>query len=175
MGNTFLGLKMSQHWLDFQVWEDFFQTYKFGTFVELGTDEGGMSVYFGLQCAHRGIYFHTFDHQQWHNFSSGVPARLNLESCFHHVDLFSKEGIQAVKDVMLAFPKPLAIFFDDGNKPREWKTFAPLTSPGDFCIVHDWDEEFKAEDLGDVAVERILAHQSDFYEHGWKARFFVRV
>lgn len=175
MGTTFLGQPMSQNWNDFAIWEEFFNTCRVETFIELGTGNGGMSTYFALQCAHRNILFHTFDHQTWFNFDEGVPKFLNLKSRFHFFDLFSEVGTRAVTELIQAAPKPMAIFFDDGNKPREWKTFAHLTSPGDYCIVHDWGTEFMPEDVGDVPVARILEEMSDLRPDGWKAMWFRRI
>lgn len=173
---SFLGMKASQSYEDFPIWEEFFNRYPVQTFVELGTDNGGMTVFFALQCAQRGIHhFHTFDNQDWVDYSRGLPHLLNLRSTFHHYDLFSEEGIRAVSEIIVNSPKPLAIFFDDGDKPREWKTFAHLTSPGDFCIVHDWGVEFHAADLGDVKVERIMTDMADARRMDWRAEWFRRL
>jgi cephalosporin hydroxylase len=173
---TFLGIPMSQDWNDFHIWEMFFENYPIRTFVELGTGNGGMSTYFALQCAKRGIDFHTYDHQQWFDyFTDSVSNFLQLPQRYHRIDLFSDEGTQEIDRVIRNSPKPLAIFFDDGNKPREWALFAPATSPGDFCIVHDWEAEFFPKDIGDVKVERILAELADARPNGWKAQWFKRV
>lgn len=172
---TFLGIKASQSWNDFPIWEEFFNQNPIRTMVELGTDLGGMSTFLALQCYQRRIYFHTFDHEKFFDFSLGVPALLNLQACTHWFDIFSDSGSGAVADIIVSSPKPLAIFFDNGNKPREWSIFAPMTSPGDFCIVHDWDNEFHQEDIGDVPVERILTELSDARPPGWKSMWFRRI
>lgn len=175
MINTFLGLRCSQDWNDFPIWEAFFRNFEVRTFIELGTDNGGMSLYFLLQCLHRGIEFHTFDHQKWVNFDTGVPHLLNLHSTFHMIDLFSEAGTAEVAKLLHDSPKPVGIFFDNGNKPREWKIFAPMLSPGDFCIVHDWGTEFLPSDIGEVKVERILEQMSDLRVGGWQAMWFRRL
>jgi hypothetical protein len=95
---------------------------------------------------------------------------------FHHVDLFSEEGQAQVISLIETMPHPIAIFFDNGDKPREWKLFAHLLSPGDFCIVHDWGTEFSEKDLGDVKVQRILSNVSDERpDTRWRAMWFKRV
>lgn len=173
MTQTFIGMEMSQEWDDIGIWEVFFRENEVKTLIELGTDNGGLTLYFSLQCYQRKIYFHTFDNQKWIDFTQGLPKYLMLENIFHHVDLFSDEGRQQVTELIETLPHPIAIFFDNGDKPREWKQFAHLLSPGDFAIVHDWGKEFTQKDLGDVKVERILTNVSDKRpDIRWRAMWF---
>lgn len=142
--------------------------------TELGSDNGGMSTFFALQCLQRGIKFGTIDNQDWKWHSNGVPALLHLEEKFLHVDLFSEE----TRIFMLDFfttraDHPHCVFFDDGNKPREWSIFAPMLMKGDFLVVHDWNSEFFPKDLGDVKVTPIL--ENLFQErNGYQTRWFIK-
>lgn len=172
MPTTFMGLRMDQEWIDINIWEHFFAQNPVKTFVELGTGNGGLSIYFALQCYHRGIKFHTFDNQNWIDYNSPLPASLRMRDAFHHIDIFN--DAKQVIGVMETCEKPMAIFFDDGDKPKEWRTFAPHTLPGDFLIVHDWETEFFPQDVGDISVERILVALSDARPRGWKAMWFKR-
>ena len=158
---TFANVKMSQYWDDLFIWEQFFNSYQVGTLIELGTDEGGFSLYLAMQCFQRGIKFHTFDHQLFANLDTPLARVFGLKDAFHHVDLFSDEGIAMVRNIIDTAPHPLVIFFDDGDKPREWKTFAPMTHKGDYCVVHDWEDEFQASDVLDVPVKRIFDMTSE--------------
>jgi len=165
---------MSQDWNDFHIWEAFFAHEKVMTFIELGTGNGGMSIYFALQCSRLGIDFHTYDHQQWHKFDDPISSYLGMQSRFHRMDLFSEAGKSEIARVITTSPKPIAVFFDDGNKPREWDLFAPLTVPGDYCIVHDWETEFFEKDIKEVKVVRIMAELCDSRPAGWKSMWFRR-
>lgn len=177
MGNrktTFLGLRMDQEWQDINIWEEFFKNFPIKTLIELGTGNGGMSMYFALQCYQIGAKFHTFDNQLWIDFDKPIPAFLNMRTAFHHVDLFEGGG-QHVKEVLAVAEHPLMLFFDNGHKAREWQLFANLTEPGDYLAVHDWETEFFPADIGDVPVERILTELSDARLPGWKAMWFKRL
>lgn len=151
---SFLGIKMMQNWNELSLWEEFFNQNPLRTFIEVGTGAGGMATYLALQCRHRGITFHTFDHQTWLDFHTDLARFLDLPNSFHHCDIFSV-GSTELADLLWNSPKPMAVFFDNGNKPLEWKTFAALTEPGDFCIVHDWGKEFRTRDIGLVPVKRM--------------------
>jgi len=152
----FAGERMTQAWSDLCLWEAFFNERRLGTLIELGTGAGGMALFLGLQCHQRGIQFYTFDHQQHFDFSRGLAQLINLHASFRHVDIFSEAGIEYISGVMEDCPRPLAGFFDNGNKRREWSLFAARLRAGDFCIVHDWGKEFTEEDIGGEPVERVL-------------------
>lgn len=173
MPTTFMGHRMDQEWADINIWEHFFVENPIKTFIEIGTGNGGLSIYFALQCYQRGIQFHTFDNQNWIDYDEPLPASLRMKQAFHHIDIFS--DADQVISVIENSPKPLAIFFDDGDKPREWRMFGPHTAPGDYLIVHDWGTEFFPSDIGNIPLERILVELSDARPNGWKAMWFKRV
>jgi len=127
----FAGERMTQAWSDLCLWEAFFNERRLGTLIELGTGAGGMALFLGLQCHQRGIQFYTFDHQQHFDFSRGLAQLINLHASFRHVDIFSEAGIEYISGVMEDCPRPLAVFFDNGNKRREWSLFAARLRAGE--------------------------------------------
>jgi cephalosporin hydroxylase len=175
MKQTFMGLPLSQEWADIAIWETFFNEFPAKSFIELGTGNGGMSVFFALQCYQRDIQFVSFDNQKWINYSFGIPKILRMQDGFFHMDIF-REGLGVVEGAIKTLSRPLVVFFDNGDKPREWKTFAPLTRPGDFLAVHDFGVEFRERDIGDVPVERILTAECDARpQTGYKTMWFKRI
>jgi cephalosporin hydroxylase len=176
---TFMGEGMAQNWQDLLIWEQFFNEEPVRTFIELGTGHGGMSLFFALQCHQRGVKFWTFDNQRYMHFERGLSSLLNMSEAFHCVDILTDDGptpgLGIVRNVIATSERPLAIFFDNGDKPREWRTFASQTIPGDYLIVHDWDTEFHAGDIGDTPVMRLLEGPSDARGDGWKSMWFRRV
>lgn len=171
--SMFMGENMAQGWPDLLIWEAFFNNYPIKTFIELGTGHGGLALFFALQCYQRGISFDTFDNIKSFKENNALTEMIGLNDKFHNIDIF-KEGSGIISNLITAGPHPVAIFFDNGDKPREWKTFAPLTSKGDFLIVHDWGTEFGEQDVVDVPVQRILGQASDNRPDGWKSMWFQR-
>ena len=169
--SMFMGNNMAQSWPDLLIWEAFFNQYNFKTFIELGTGHGGLALFFALQCIQRDIDFHTFDNVKSIK-NNHISELVNLEDKFHHVDLF-KEGHSIISG-LIRRKSPVAVFFDDGDKPREWQTFAPLTKPGDFCIVHDWGTEFGVGDTAGIPVVRLFGKLSDSRPPGLKSMWFQR-
>lgn len=178
MHQTYMGIKIQQTWGDLGIWELFFSTYPIRTFIELGSGHGGSSLFFALQCYQYGIQFHTYDNQRNFDVDVGLHGLLGTRNTFHNINIFGDGGdeSQAVGNLIDTCPRPLAIFFDNGDKPREWKIFAPHTRPGDFCIVHDWGTEFREADIGGLPVQRLFAELCDSRPaDAWKAMWFVRV
>lgn len=175
---TFMGIPVQQTWDDIGIWEVFFRTHQVRTFIELGSGWGAMSLFFALQCHQRGIVFHTFDNQRNFDVEAGLHGLLGLRDKFHNIDIFGEAPHEApfIRALIASCPRPLAIFFDNGNKPREWQMFAPLTLPGDYCVVHDWGTEFQSADIGSVAVQQIMIPECEGRPASdWKAMWFVRV
>jgi len=166
---------MMQEYQDLAIWDKLFDKYPVKTLIELGTGYGGLTLYFGLKCHELGIEFHTFDNIKSTDFSMPCEREINLEKSFHLLDIFSDEGTAMIRKLIEESPKPLAILFDDGDKPREWRTFAPNTAVGDFCAVHDWDTEFDASNIGSVSVRRIFEEECDKREPGFKTMWFERI
>lgn len=169
---TFMGNVVWQEFADLIIWEEFFNRNHVGTFIELGTGWGGMSLFFAMQCKSRGIGFYTYDNQMPQVTGNPLWQALGMDQAFNAMDIFTDK--QVILDVIANAPHPIAVFMDNGDKPKEWQVFAPALSPGDFCIVHDWDTEFSAADIGSVKVERIMTDMADKRGRGWKAMWFKR-
>jgi cephalosporin hydroxylase len=134
LGVTFLGRNCSQSWADFLLWERLLNAHpELKTIVELGTGEGGFSRYLWLQAEARGLRFHTFDRVRMDG--QKVPG-------FRRLDIFKQSA-----KVRACFRGPTVLFCDDGDKPREISTFAPLLRAGDLVVVHDWDIEIHADQV----------------------------
>jgi cephalosporin hydroxylase len=146
---TFFGLRAIQHWSDVVLWELFFEEQGgLKAVLELGSGGHGLSIIFALHAVTRGFQLYTFDRRRYQSLDWPLPKLLNLEKQAQVVDLFSEAGAKRVLQ-LLAKPElhPLLLFCDDGDKPREFATFAPHLRPGDYVGVHDWGLEFYAEDV----------------------------
>lgn len=143
--NTYLGYPISQTWTDLALWESFLSQHHVGSILELGTWRGGMALYLAHQALARGARFITVDRDE-----GQVACLAQIQEAggeFRALDLFSLEGEREVTEMIRAMPRPRLLLCDDGDKPREWRTFVPLLSEGDFVAVHDWGTEFVNEHL----------------------------
>lgn len=133
--STYCGRKAVQWWVDFLLWENLLNLHpEVEGIVELGTGDGGFSLYLFHQAAERGIGFVTFDIET----SEYEPPGFYCSDIFADV-----EGISMLLD------RATILHCDDGDKPRELATFAPHLQPGSLCVVHDWGIEVGETDVPD--------------------------
>ncbi len=160
-------MKMDQYWMDLFLWEKFLNEHDIKQLIEFGTGHGGMSTFLKLQCVQRGIHFMTFDNISSVPMGSPIPAAIDLKGSFLQRDVFSDDTQNLVANTLAERGHPACVFFDNGNKPREWKVFAPLLAVGDYLVVHDWETEFKAGDATGNMTRIGISEERASYKTAW--------
>lgn len=135
-GVSYGGVAMAQYWVDFILWESALnENPQINAIYELGTWMGGFSWWLWGNAEARKIPFYTFD-----AVDPGHPV-----PCFEQLDIFAE--VDALSARMRAH-EPIALFCDNGNKPREMKEFAArLEHPETLFFVHDWMTEMFPADV----------------------------
>lgn len=176
----FLGRQAVQYWSDFLVWEQFLtcQTeIEIRRVIELGSGNGAFSLFLLLQCVQRGMAFDTFDLTVTAAADTPVGRLLGLAKCCWAGDLWL-DDCAAVKHVLANSEHPLLLFCDNGDKPREFRTFVPLLRPGDLIAVHDWGVEFSDASIDATPGLRNLVQEIFVAEStaiGTLTRFYRRI
>lgn len=139
---TFTGCKVTQYWVDLALWETFLNRCPdIASIVELGTEQCGLSLFLALQAYQRGMEFRTFDHRWDDNLRTPLARLLRLEEHFIRGNLFGETGKELVRLLHGGLPRPILLFCDNGDKPRELREFVPHLQVGDYVGVHDWGTE----------------------------------
>lgn len=135
---SFGGVEALQVWADFILWEQLLNSHKFKAIIELGTCQGGFAWWLWAQTKARGgMNFYTFD---------AVPPPGRVPE-FERVDVFAQADYLGK---LMRHNEPCVVLCDNGNKPRELKTFAQeLRDPDSLLVAHDWGTEFLPEDIPD--------------------------
>jgi cephalosporin hydroxylase len=140
-GVSFGGVHAAQYWVEFILWEVLLNERRYDSIIELGTWEGGFSLYLNAQAEARGMSFRTYD---VHQPARSIPG-------FVQIDIFAKA--EEIGEHMRR-AEPVIVLCDGGNKPRELKTFARYVTPESTLVVHDWGTEFLEKDIPET-VEMI--------------------
>lgn len=122
--------------------------------VELGTGSGALTLLFGLNMIVRGGHVLTFDIVNFSPELKELFPSYNIE--FVEADVFQTETIEMVKG--FSYGKPTLFFCDNGDKPREFRTYSQLMKRNDIIMVHDWRTEFTKRDLIREDTSRLEPH-----------------
>ena len=113
-------------WLDRLITE-----HGIGRMVELGTGTGALASFIGLRCR-----VETLDKEDRRKTNT-LRNHGALSVYFHHVSIFSDGGFELLDSLAKIDTRTLWLF-DNGDKPREFETFAGrLPRPRDLVLVHD--------------------------------------
>ncbi len=140
--STFLGSAAMQTLESFQLWELLLNKGSFKRIIELGTWQGALSLYFALYSIEQNMDFYTYDNKDY--YPSPLKKFINFDQYFQRLDIFSYEHMIAG---LISKPERTLLFCDNGNKIREFNTFAPYLKSNDIIGVHDWDAEISLEDI----------------------------
>ena len=142
---TLFGRPCQQAFSAFFMWEKVLGPLEFARFVEVGTGYGNTSTFFMLHCMQKGAEFYTFDRMANRvTNSSPLKELLDLKDKATVGDVYGTTLSQAVLQT-INLPGVTVLFLDGGDKPHEFRLFAPALKPGDIVAVHDWGRAIKPE------------------------------
>jgi hypothetical protein len=145
-GNSFCGFKAVQSWTAYYCLTKILnKNPNIFKIIELGTGDGGFSIFLSLLVAPKGGEVLTYDIQEPHTAWFNFVTKQNLPIDFRCKSVFSLE----VQNEIREFIKDgrVLIFCDNGKKPQEVRTYAPMLKRNDLIMAHDWKYEIKEEHL----------------------------
>lgn len=113
--------------------------------LELGTWKGGTAALFQEMGIPEIITFDLVDLVKVKR--PGISYRTK--------DIFSRDVSNEIKTICLESKRKL-LFCDDGNKPVEFQMFVPYLNPGDWVMVHDWNNGIGEADVLATVRKEIL-------------------
>jgi len=110
----------------------FFIKEQFNTVIELGTGNGGFTLYIAEKCNEMKADFYTFDIRQIINAAS-------LKKLKQFGGTFFKEDTNKT-DRVKNFIKDSGriLILNDGDKITSFNIYGPLLKPGDYMFIHDY-------------------------------------
>jgi predicted O-methyltransferase YrrM len=147
---TLFGRPCQQAFSAFFMWEKVLGPLDFKRFVEIGTGYGNTSIFFLLHCLQKEAEFYTFDRMA-NRLSNSSPLKklFDLRAKATVGDVYGTTLSQAVLTT-INLPGRTVLFLDGGDKPHEFRLFAPALKPGDIVAIHDWGRAVKPEWVQDT-------------------------
>lgn len=145
---------------------------KFDIIVELGAGIGSSTLFLALNS--RNAPVHTFDtrpeskHWMYQKLKSVLPIT------HHQENIFSEENENLIKQLIQS-GKAL-LYCDNGDKTKEFNTFAKYLQKDDVVMTHDARVEIHMKDIEETAFENGLTpyHQDKSDEFGARIFCFKR-
>lgn len=137
---------MSQSEGEILFWERFLTRTNFKRIIELGTYKGHFSFYLYLYCIQNKKEFYTYDNLDWKSFDkrAHLKNKLNFDKCFKKADIFE---IKKEIGEIIQRQGTTIVFCDNGNKPKELKTFTLYLKKDDIIVSHDYGTEVQKTDI----------------------------
>lgn len=137
-----LGIKTSQTWQQVIAHLEIIRQYEVRQFIELGVLHGGLANLISTLFGHTGCAYIGFE-RDFEQIDAGVLRTIPIVQG----DIFEDRIVAFIEDEIKLTKGPVYLFCDNGNKPREIKTFAPLLRSGDIISIHDYGTEVFDRDL----------------------------
>ena len=136
----FLGIEMAQNSLAIPTFDEFFTRIgKVARVIEIGTGNGGLSLFMALYCLGVGADFITIDKQPFPKYIKPL-RKLRIKRILG--DVFTVRHSFTIRQNTVR-EGVTVILCDGGNKAREFNEFAQSLKPGDFILAHDFAESRK--------------------------------
>lgn len=145
---SMFGRRASQIPVDLILWEKFLGLHAdIKAIIDIGTQDGGMSLFLALQAYQREMAFATFDivHSPAleATFETPLAQAVRLRESFTHGDIFSGDARAWLVALLSGgMPRPLLLFCDGPRgthgHANELDVFTQYLRPNDYLAVHDW-------------------------------------
>ena len=143
------GIPAAQHWYHIAAIFHMIDELHVQTFVELGVYYGGLSdLLIRRERTVKDIAYFGFD---WD--AQYLPVSLRYNPAITIGDVFDPAIVEQVSSLIQAGGSPALVFCDDGDKPREMRTYAPILRVGDYMMSHDVPSGNSVADLAAFGVE----------------------
>jgi len=144
------GREMGQTFTALYVFEWILNLYPLDCILEIGTGRGGLTMFLQLQANIRHLDFITFDarnrlNEIVNNSHFNPPDRSVIPLNYKKANVFDEKTMEEIKEI--AKSNRVILYCDNGNKPKEVRTYAPLLQPGSIIGCHDWTGQFGVDDL----------------------------
>lgn len=121
----YAGRRILQHPRIQQVFPEFLSLERFDRIIELGSADGGLTTWLVENVPGLPRPLISYDRQ---------PPAAHPDIDFRYADILS---FPAEISELIAAPGRVLLLCDNGDKPREFRGYAPYLKPGDAILAHD--------------------------------------
>ena len=156
----FLGLRQHHTYWMYKVIDDILNENKqIKGIIEIGTAEGALSVFLGLECYERGLKpLLTYDIKKYKEprLFKLLGIKAVIRDCFH------EDSIREIKEYV---DSPILFICDGKDKPKDFNYFAGFLKQDSIIAAHDWNLQIELKDISDTVNKYALEplHEEEWY------------
>jgi cephalosporin hydroxylase len=133
------GNPVIQTWFDLFFLNEVLTHEKFDVIIEIGTYLGGLTVFFGMHAVAQDGHVITFDIRPEPEGEPWKTHKTMLPITYYNLNVFEPEVMASIENIIN--DNRVLLYCDGGDKPREFKTFAPMLNTNDVIMAHDKGRE----------------------------------
>ena len=131
------GVPVAQAWSQVGLLFTLINEFNLAGVIEIGLFRGGLAD----MLIRRRERFPDFQYLGFQKDGEELDGHVRGKPGVVVADCFAAESIAAIAAFIAAAPRPILVYCDGGNKPREMNTYAPMLRRGDYLIGHDYPGE----------------------------------
>lgn len=150
--NPFLGRGNWHSMMEIFFLDHLLHVNRFNRIIELGGMQCGMTIIFGIHALRMGAEVKTFDIRSEPKDITYTKLKEVLPIEFHQMNVFGPEAHKLIRAYMEE--GRVLLYCDNGDKDREFNTYAPYLKPNDVIMAHDCGtRELKWKDIEETVVK----------------------
>jgi predicted O-methyltransferase YrrM len=157
----FLGIRQQHTYWLYKVIDDILNENKqIKGIIEIGTAEGALSVFLGLECYERGLKpLLTYDIKKYKEprLFKLLGIKSIIRDCFHE---------DSIREITGYADSPILLICDNGNKIKEFNTFVRFLKKDSVIASHDWEHTIKLASIKDSVDKYAL---KPLHEDEWNS------
>jgi len=157
----FLGIRQQHTYWMYKVIDDILNENKqIKGIIEIGTAEGALSLFLGLECYERGLKpLLTYDikKRKEPNLFKLLGIKPIIRDCFHE---------DSIREITEYADNPILLVCDNEDKPKEFNTFVGLLKQNSVIAAHDWEHTIRLANIKDTVSKYAM---KPLHEEEWNS------
>ena len=131
------GVATAQAWTQVGLLFTLINEFNLAGVIEIGLFRGGLAD----MLIHRRERFTDFQYLGFQMDGSELSEHVRGKPGVIIADCFAPESIGMIQKFIASAPRPVLVYCDGGDKPREMNTYAPMLRRNDYLMAHDYPGE----------------------------------
>lgn len=131
------GVPVAQSWTQVGLLFTLINEFNLAGVIEIGLFRGGLAD----MLMRRRERFTDFQYLGFQKDGEELDGHVRGHPGVIVADCFAEESLGQIRKFIASALRPILVYCDGGNKPKEMRTYAPMLRPNDYLVAHDYPGE----------------------------------